>query len=59
MGNNFGKVNSLLTAIKKKDEKHNESELPSFDKSAVDRIKEEINNVIRNKKGISKRSESS
>ena len=59
LGGNFGKVNSLLSAMKKKDNQVDESELPNFDRSSVDRLKDEINSVVRNKKGISKKEEQS
>jgi len=48
-----------LSAMKKKDNQVDESELPNFDRSSVDRLKDEINSVVRNKKGISKKEEQS
>lgn len=54
VGNNFGKVNNLLTSMRKKDDRMNMTELPSFDKNAIEKLKDDINNVVRKKKGCEK-----
>ena len=55
MNGGFGKVNSLLSSMKKKDDRMSATDLPSFDKTAVERLKEEINNTVRMKKGCEKK----
>lgn len=55
MNGGFGKVNSLLSSMKKKDDRMSATDLPSFDKTAVERLKEEINTTVRMKKGCEKK----
>lgn len=52
MNNKFGKVNNILTSMKKVDMKMSATQMPSYDKSILERLKDDINNTVRNKKGF-------